>query len=248
MVKQCRYGYHRANQTLGKMKKIIVTGSEGLFGSEIVKYLESIGHTVIKVDLKLGHDLNDEEFVKSFFKRNKADCLLNLFALNPHVDNGKNYTNLFDVTLESLNDYLEVNLVSLFSVCREYARNNDYGNIINFSSTYGLVSPYPSIYQKNKEKHVGYCVSKAGVVHLTKYLATHLAPNFRVNCIAPGGAEFKPTSEQSKMFIKKYKQKVPLKRMMKSNELNGIIEYLCSDKSSYATGAVFTIDGGWTTW
>ena len=230
------------------MKKIIVTGSEGLFGSVIVKHLESIGHQVTRVDLKLGHDLSDEKFVSSFFKENYGDCLLNLFALNPHVDNGENYTNLFDVTLDSLNQYLQVNLVSLFSVCREYARNNSTGNIINFSSTYGVVSPYPDIYQKNKEKHIGYCVSKAGVIQLTKYLAVHLAPNIRVNCIAPGGVGFVPTNEQGQSFIEKYEQKTPMKRMMKSDELNGIIEYLCSDKSSYTTGAVFNIDGGWTAW
>lgn len=230
------------------MKKIIVTGSEGLFGTEITKHLELLGNAVVRVDMKLGHDLTDENFVKEFFATNSADCLLNLFALNPHVDNGKNYTNLFDVTLGSLDDYLKVNLVSLFSVCREYARNNKIGNIVNFSSTYGLVSPYPDIYQKNKEKHVGYCVSKAAVVQLTKYLAVHLAPNFRVNCVAPGGAGFDPTTMEGREFIEKYEQKTPMKRMMKTGELNGIIEYLCSDKSSYTTGAVFSVDGGWTAW
>jgi len=233
---------------LVKMKKIIVTGSEGLFGSEITEFLESIGNKVFRVDLKLGHDLTDEKFVKTFFKDNCADCLLNLYALNPHVDKGDNYTNLFDVTLKSLNDYLDVNLVSLFSVCREYARNNKNGSIINFSSTYGLVSPYPDLYQKNKEKHIGYCVSKAGVVQLTKYLSVHLAPDIRVNCIAPGGAGFSPTSDESASFIRKYEEKTPMKRMMLPGELNGIIEYLCSDKSSYTTGAVFNIDGGWTAW
>jgi len=230
------------------MNKIIVTGSEGLFGTEIVKHLKSLGNEIIKVDMKLGNDLTDEKFVKEFFEINRADHLLNLYALNPHVDNGNNYTNLFDVTLSSLNDYLQVNLVSLFSVCREYARNNPNGNIVNFSSTYGLVSSYPDIYQKNKEKHVGYCVSKAGVVQLTKYLAVHLAPNIRVNCVAPGGAGFEPTNEEGRVFIEKYEQKTPMKRMMKTGELNGIIEYLCSDKSSYTTGAVFSIDGGWTAW
>ena len=76
----------------------------------------------------------------------------------------------------------------------------------------------------------------------------HLAPNIRVNCVAPGGVTFKPTTEQSKKFIKLYEEKTPMKRMMKVDELNGMVKFLCSDESSYATGGVFNIDGGWTIW
>jgi len=229
-------------------KKVIITGSEGLLGKEISKYLELIGNTIIRCDLQLGHDLTDEQFVKEFFKINEADCLINLYAVNPHVDSKDCSTNMFDITLDSLNLYLQVNLLSLFSVCREFARNNKKGAIINFSSTYGIVSPNPALYEEGKEKHVGYCVSKSGVAQLTRYLAVHLAPDIRVNCVVPGGVTFKPTNEQSKKFIELYKDKTPMKRMMNRDELNGIVEYLCSDKSSYATGATFNIDGGWTVW
>jgi NAD(P)-dependent dehydrogenase (short-subunit alcohol dehydrogenase family) len=229
-------------------KTIIIAGSEGLLGTEITKYLEALGNTIVRCDLCLGHDLTDEVFVKDFFKTNKADCLINLYALNPHVDSKVHSTNMFDITLDSLDSYLQVNLLSLFSVCREYARNNKKGSIINFSSTYGLVSPDPSLYERKKEKHIGYCLSKAGVVQLTKYLAVHLAPNIKVNCIAPGGVMFEATNNHSKKFIEKYKEKTPMKRMMNADELNGIVEYLCSEKASYATGAVFNVDGGWTTW
>ena len=79
---------------------------------------------------------------------------------------------------------------------------------------------------------------------MTKFLSTHLAPSIRVNCVAPGGVE----ADQDKEFIKKYSKLTPLNRMMKKNELNGIIEFLCSSQSSYVTGATFVIDGGWTTW
>lgn len=230
------------------MKKIIVTGSEGLLGTEICRYLESQGNQVIRCDLSLGHDLTDEEFVKDFFSKNKGDALVNLYAVNPHVDKKDNSTNLFDITLDSLNEYLQVNLLSLFSVCREFARNNSKGSIVNFSSTYGVVSPNPALYEEGKEKHVGYCVSKSGVVQLSRYLAVHLAPHFRINCVAPGGVAFKPTNKQSIRFIEEYKERTPMKRMMFVNELNGIVEYLCSDKSTYTTGATINIDGGWTVW
>lgn len=222
--------------------KIIVTGSEGLLGKEIVNYLKK-NNDVVKLDLVLGHDLTDETFVKKWFKKNKASSLVNCFALNDHVEKGKKRSTLFDITLKSFSQFLDANLVALFSVCREFARNNKFGSIINFSATTGIVSARPDLYD-GSHKHVGYSVSKAGVINLTKFLATHLAPNIRVNCVAPGGVEH----NQDTKFIKKYSKHTPLGRMMKKNELNGIIEYLCSFQSSYVTGATFVIDGGWTSW
>ena len=222
--------------------KIIVTGSEGLLGKEIVRHLEK-KYDVIKLDKILGHDLADELFVKKWFKKNHASSLVNCFALNDHVEEGKKRPTLFDITLKSFSEFLDTNLVSLFSVCREFARNNKSGSIINFSATTGIVSARPDLYNGG-HKHIAYSVSKAGVINLTKFLATHLAPNFRVNCVAPGGVEF----NQDKEFIKKYSKHTPLNRMMKKNELNGIIEFLCSTQSSYGTGATFVNDGGWTSW
>ncbi|MBM3911108.1 MAG: SDR family oxidoreductase, partial [Thaumarchaeota archaeon] len=198
---------------------------------------------ILKLDLLLGHDLTDEKFVRTWFKKNKADALINCFAMNDHVEPGEKRGTLFDITLESFSKYLDVNLTTLFSVCREYARNNESGSIVNFSATTGIVSARPDIYG-GKHKHIAYSVSKSGVINMTKFLATHLAPNIRVNCVSPGGVEF----DQDEKFKKVYASLTPMKRMMKKHELNEIIAYLCSKKSSYVTGANFVIDGGWTTW
>jgi len=222
--------------------KIIITGSEGLIGSELSKFLEK-NHEIIKIDLVLGHDLNDESFVKDWFSRNRADALVNCFALNDHVKEGQKRGTLFDQDLKILSKYFQINLVSLFSVCREFARNNSKGSIINFSATTGIVSARPDLYD-GAHKDIGYSISKAGVINLTKYLATHMAPNFRVNCISPGGVEH----NQDESFKEKYSKLTPMRRMMKKDELNDIIEYLCSEKSSYVTGANFVVDGGWTSW
>ena len=228
---------------MGERKlKIAITGSEGLLGKEITNYL-SKNHKVFKLDLELGHNLSDEKFVKNWFKKNKVDALVNCFALNDHVEPGEKRGTLFDVTLQSFSKFLEINLTTLFSVCREFARNNKKGAIVNFSATTGIVSARPDIYN-GKHKHPAYSISKAGVINLTKFLATHLAPNIRVNCIAPGGIEFK----QEKEFVKKYSNLTPMKRMMKKNELNHAIEFLISDNSSYMTGATLVVDGGWTSW
>ncbi len=222
--------------------KIIITGSEGLIGKELDKYL-SKNNEILKLDLSLGDDLTNEKFVKTWFKKNKAECLINCFAFNDHVDKTRKKQTLFDFSLKSFSKILEVNLTALFSVCREYARNNKKGSIINFSATTGIVSARPDLYE-GSHKHPGYSISKAGVINLTKFLATHLAPDIRVNCIAPGGIHL----NQDSKFIKKYSMHTPMKRMMEKSELNGIVEFLSNKKSSYATGGVFVIDGGWTSW
>jgi NAD(P)-dependent dehydrogenase (short-subunit alcohol dehydrogenase family) len=223
------------------VRKITITGSEGLVGKELCKFFKN--DKVIRLDLKLGHDLSDENFVKTWFKNNHSDYLINCFALNDHIDKIKKKTTIFNVSLDSFSKYLDINLKSLFSVCREFARNNKKSGIVNFSSIYGLISPNPSLYGF-KQKDIGYGVSKAGVINLTKYLAVHLSPNIRVNCIIPGGIQ----SNQNQKFLSNYSKLTPMKRMMKKNELGPLVDFLCSKKSSYVTGSSYVIDGGYTSW
>ena len=227
--------------------RIIVTGAAGFIGTEVCKYLSAIKHPrkieVIPCDLAFGDNLGDEGYVKEWFNKHKAEYLVNLFAINDHVDPNRAPHGLFDIPLSSFNHMLNCNVTSLFSVCREYARNNEKGAIVNFSSTCGLVSPDPRIY-KGSVKHPGYCVSKGAVVTLTQYLAVHLAPNVRVNCIAPGGVK----RDQGASFISDYSDRTPLGRMMDLNEVGGLVEFLCSSRSSYMTGSIITLDGGWTAW
>lgn len=226
------------------MKKIILTGSEGFLGKTVAKHISGQENVeLIPLDIQLGHDLCDEAFVKKFFSENKADYLINMFAMNDHVEKGKEQPNsLFDVSLQSIQQYFDINVSALFSVCREFAKNNT-GAIINFSSIYGMVSPRNDMYG-DKEKHIGYSISKGAVLQLTKHLAVHLAPDVRVNCVVPGGVE----KDQSIEFQKLYAKNCPTKRMMKPDELNGLIDYLCSQNSSYLTGSIIPVDGGWTAW
>jgi len=223
-------------------EKVIITGSKGLLGAEIYESLKT-DYEVIGLDLSIGHDLTDENFVVNWFNDNHADYLINCFALNDHVEANEIRSELFNITLQSIEKYLTINVTSLFSVCRQFAKNDDAKGIVNFSSTYGLVSPQPQLY-KNGEKHIGYSISKGAVIQMTRHLACHLAPRVRVNCIVPGGVE----KNQDEQFKKEYSERVPMRRMMIKNELNGIIKYLCSQESSYMTGSIINVDGGWTAW
>lgn len=227
------------------MKKIIITGSEGLIGKKLVQKLQVLNdYKILPIDKDLGHDLTDEAEVKNIMKdNNDAEYLVNLFAINDHVEKGKENPSLFEISLDSLRTYFEINLTALFSVCRAFSKHTiSPKSIINFSSLYGVRSPKKFLYN-NTEKHIGYTISKHGVIGLTKHLSTHLHPT-RVNCLVPGGV----IHDQDPDFIKNYSKNVPLKRMMNPDELAGIVKLLCSEESSYINGAAIPIDGGWTAW
>jgi len=222
---------------------VIVTGSTGVIGRTLTRKLRDSGYKVTEADLSLGHNLADPRFVAEWFLENRADHLVNLFALNDAVTPDREIPTFLDIDLESFKQCLDVNVVALLSVCREFIRNQQKGTIVNFSSIYGVVSPKPSLYSSG-EKFIGYSVSKAAVIQLTRHLAVHSAPKFRINCVVPGGIY----NGQPDEFVKRYSEESPIGRMMNGDEITGIVEYLLSDKASYCTGGIFYVDGGWTAW
>ena len=223
------------------MIDIVITGSSGLIGAALSNYFTQSKLNVVNLDLELGHDLENEQFVKDWFAKNPAQSLVNAFAINDHMNSLKEENNFLDTPLENFKKVLNINVTALFSVCRQFIFNNTSGSIVNFSSIYGAVSPDPKLYGKS-EKDIAYGVSKAGVIQLSRHLAVHSAPNFRVNSIVLGGIMHQQNSE----FISSYSNRVPLGRMANLNDIYGLVEYLISEKSSYCTGAIFTLDGGWT--
>lgn len=226
---------------------IILAGSRGLIGRHVKRMLDDQGvDQIIELDKELGHDLTDENFVREFFKTSgsDSDTLINLFAFNDHVIPGQNRGSLFDLSLESFRQCVEVNLIALFSVCREFARNcQGEGRIINFGASTGIVSPRPDMYNGN-HKHVGYSVSKAGVIHLTKILAVHLAPKITVNCISPGGV----SHDQGHDFQKLYGSHTPMGKMCHLTELEPAIKMLLDYNNRYMTGTNIIVDGGYVCW
>ena len=90
-----------------------------------------------------------------------------------------------------------------------------------------------------------YSVVKAGLLGLTRYLATYWAERgVRANAISPGGVY----TDQSDVFVKNLTSLIPLNRMAKVDEYQGAMLFLCSDASAYMTGSNLVIDGGRTCW
>ncbi len=89
-----------------------------------------------------------------------------------------------------------------------------------------------------------YAVSKGGLIQLTRWLSTTLAPDIRVNSLSPGGV----FRDQPNEFVQRYEAKTPLGRMAVEEDFKGTVTYLASDLSEYVTGQNILVDGGWTVW
>ena len=225
------------------MKKVVITGGEGLIGTKLKEYFKD-KFEILSLDISLGHDLTNENFVKRFFEENKnLYGLIVLHAYNPLPLKNTTKIEPVDFELNEIKDYLNVNVVSAFDVCRNFIKNNKKGKIVNVSSLYGEVAPKHHIYD-NFTKHIGYSLSKSSVVMMTKYLATYY-PKFNINTVILGGVY---QEEFDKNFVKKYNENTPIKRMMDVNEVTSCFDFLLKEESSYVTGTEIKVDGGWTAW
>jgi NAD(P)-dependent dehydrogenase (short-subunit alcohol dehydrogenase family) len=143
---------------------------------------------------------------------------------------------------------MKVNSTGLFLACKIFSepmQEARSGSIINIASIYGMVGPDFSIYEGTKlTTPVNYAFAKGGMINLTRYLASFLAPyNVRVNCISPGGIETEATPKE---FIPNYNRRTPMRRMGRANDIKGPIVFFASDASEYVTGQNLAVDGGWT--
>ena len=155
---------------------------------------------------------------------------------------------------EDWDEVMAVNLKGVMLGCQVFGSamaERGSGSIVNTLSIYGIVAPDQRIYEGSLYEGRGinipavYSASKAGVLGLTKYLATYWGhKGVRVNAITPGGV----FSGQNEKFVQSYSARVPLGRMAQQDEMSGALIYLASDASSYVTGQNIVVDGGLTTW
>ena len=255
-----------------KNKRILLVGASGVLGSKYAESLYKNGAKLIMSDLK------NSNFTKVIKKNKKAKYIFcDLCSEFEIVEMAKKASTFFDgldgvifnaaATQESFiskkknnfpkfEDYpldlwkksIDINLTAGFLVARETSKflKKSKGSLVFASSTYGIVGPDHRIYSGEKFKSIpAYSASKAGIIGLTKWLATWLGKHsVRVNAVTPGGVY----NNHTKKFFKNYSNRTPLKRMAEPDDLSGIILYLMSDSSSYATGQNFIVDGGYTAW
>ena len=160
---------------------------------------------------------------------------------------------LADIPLEENLEIFEVNAAGLFLVTQVFGAEMvkaGRGSIINIGSLYASVSPDSRFYDHLQSdapfiKPPAYGASKAAVVNLTKFLATHWAPHgVRVNTLSPGGV----LGAQDEGFKRKFCERVPLGRMATADDLRGPLLFLASQASCYVTGTELVVDGGFTAW
>ncbi|NJC22909.1 NAD(P)-dependent dehydrogenase (short-subunit alcohol dehydrogenase family) [Arthrobacter pigmenti] len=142
----------------------------------------------------------------------------------------------------------KLNLQVPFTLTRMLApqlRESGHGSVINVSSIYGLVGPNMGLYEGTQMGNpAAYGATKGGVVQLTRYLSTVLAPGIRVNAFAPGGI----ARGQAEEFTERYEKLTPLRRMATEDDFRGVVMWLASSASRYVTGQTIPVDGGWSAW
>jgi NAD(P)-dependent dehydrogenase (short-subunit alcohol dehydrogenase family) len=157
-------------------------------------------------------------------------------------------------SLETWREIMAVNLDGMFNVAQVFGTlmaDRGYGSIVQTASIYGLMAPDQRIYEGSEylgraiNTPAAYTASKAGVIGLTKHLATYWgAQGVRVNTLTPGGVE----SGQNDTFKQRYGARVPLGRMARADEMVGAMLFLVSDAASYVTGQNIAVDGGLSAW
>lgn len=151
-------------------------------------------------------------------------------------------------SVETWRRALEVNLTAVFHLCQglmPLLQTSGRGSIINIGSIYGEYGPDWGLYEDTGMSNpAAYGASKGGLLQLTRWLATTVAPAVRVNAISPGGIG----RGQPSAFVGRYERRTPLGRMATEDDFCGAIAFLASDMSAYMTGQNLFIDGGWGVW
>jgi NAD(P)-dependent dehydrogenase (short-subunit alcohol dehydrogenase family) len=160
---------------------------------------------------------------------------------------------LDEIPADLFSQVLDVNVTGAFLATQVFGAgmaSRGRGSIINIGSLYASVSPDARFYEHLPAdppflKPPAYGASKAALVNLTRYFATHWGPHgVRINALSPGGVE----GGQDDGFKRKFTSRVPLGRMALARDLGGPLIFLASDASSYVTGIELRVDGGYTAW
>jgi NAD(P)-dependent dehydrogenase (short-subunit alcohol dehydrogenase family) len=202
---------------------------------------------ILKCDLECENELSSApEWVEKTMGR--LDVLINNAAF-VGTSELQGWTSSFEEqSLSTWRRALEVNLTAAFALtqgCRALLKSSGHGSVVNIGSIYGVYGPDLSLYEGTSLNNpAAYAASKGGLLQLTRWLATVLAPEIRVNSISPGGV----ARNQPQSFVERYVARTPLGRMGREEDFKGAIAFLATDLSSWVTGQNIMVDGGWGVW
>ena len=252
----------------------VITGGAGHIGFAIGESLAELGANVVVLDLNLENceqvsqqlgkqfkvetlalsiDLANEDELKSIPGKvldrfGRLDVLVNCAAMVGTSALTGWAVPFSQQSSESWNLALNINLTAPFiltQACSESLARSGHGTVINVGSIYGITGPNWNLYEGTSMANpAAYGASKGGLLQLTRYLATAMAPDVRVNMLTPGGVY----RNQPEIFVERYTTGTPLRRMAVEEDFKGAAAYLASDLSAYVTGQNLIVDGGWTTW
>jgi len=244
-------------------KVIIITGGADGIGAACVDVFLNEGAMVVAIDMnKQSLENLSEKYSPKYFhkiyafqcdvsnyknlknavdiiikKFGRIDCIINNAGVHPPV------TSIEDFSVDSFVKNLNINLVSNYALCQyavpELRKTN--GTIICITSMVAIVG---------QDKAAAYCASKSGQIGLVKALAIELAPNIRVNGIAPSNVKttsmvnWLNTFDDPVAAEKTIAEVQVLQRMAEPKEIANIAFFLASDKSSFITGQIIQADGG----
>ena len=189
----------------------------------------------------------------------RVDILINNAANNPKADDpgalDARRSRLEHFPIDRWEQDIAVGLTGAMLCSRVFGSvmaQRKRGVILNIASDLALIAPDQRLYRVDGAapddqpvKPVTYSVVKAGLVGLTRYLATYWADSgVRVNAVCPGGVQ----ERQDEVFLERIARLIPLGRMARPDEYNAAIVFLVSDASAYMTGAIVPMDGGRTAW
>ena len=247
-------------------KHIVILGASGLIGSKLVDSCLDEGarisaagrtrsdgkdelHTRSGVSVPfVAVETSDPGSVSELFSACEAyngpvDAIIN--CAFPRNDNyGADFG---EVTYNDFCENVNIHLGGAFLICQKafhYFSGRGGGNIINFGSIYGIMTPRFEIYDgTGLTKEIEYVVCKAGIIQMTQYLAKYAkGRNIRVNCVSPGGV----FNDQHEKFVKNYNAHGINKGMLGADDIAGTVLFLLSDSSRYVNGQNIVVDDGFS--
>lgn len=233
--------------------KVLITGASKGLGRAIAREFASLGYDIIftyltstkeaqelETELKANYNINVKAYKVDLTSDKDIDNLINKIDTLDVLINNAAYncdTPLFEKDSKTFEKILRVNLVAPFILSQKlYSKlKSAKGNIINIASTNGIDTMY--------EESLDYDASKAGLINLTKSLATSFAPDVRVNGVAPGWIDTEALIDMNPKFKSIEESKILLNRFAEPEEVARLVKFIGAT-DTYMTGSIIRIDGG----